>query len=489
MKPKLCAIIDDREPLPNDLQRLVGDIHFGDLLRRRRRYLDEMRAACTGADEVIVLRIADDTEQLLRRIEAERGKWLWLRLPTMIAPLDLERLDFVIRKMRFALGSMLIGPVMEDDAPMVLTPRDALALLPLSSSKERRSLVLQLQNAAESLATPLRCIDLRRADALRDFLSGATEPRNFNRLSAEKGVFVKSSADIGKMRAEHGFFQYASPEMRRFLLPTFGYSETDGRASYRMEHLRIPDAGLQFVLGSFTDAQFEQLLEQFFAFIRSRHREEKSCSEVRDIGSVQIVSKLEARLETLAKSTHGARLDGFLEAGGHDGGVQGLQARALPLIEAALDNHGAEYLAFSHGDPCLSNILFDGRTGLFRLIDPRGAVAFEDALMHPLYDVAKFSHSICGGYDFVNNGLFSIAVNDALKLELQLHNGGTPDRLRSAFRTRLTDEGWDYRQTRAVEASLFLSMLPLHVDHERKLIAFALIAADIIAELENMTND
>ena len=79
MKPRLCAIIDDRESLPEDLERIVGDIHFGDLLRRRRRYIDELRAACAGADEVIVLRTAADTESLLRRIEAARGTWLWLR--------------------------------------------------------------------------------------------------------------------------------------------------------------------------------------------------------------------------------------------------------------------------------------------------------------------------------------------------------------------------------------------------------------------------
>ena len=489
MKPKLCAIIDDREPLPEDLRRLVGDIHFGDLLRRRRRYLDEMRAACAGADEVIVLRTAEDTETLLRRIEAARGKWLWLRLPTVIAPLDLERLDFVIRKMRFALSSMLIGPVMEDDAPMALTPRDALTLLPLTSGKERRSVVLQLQNDAEPLASLLHCVDLRRADALRDFLSGATEPRNFNRLSAEQGVFVKSSADIGKIRAEHGFFQHASPEMKRFLLPTFGYSEADGLASYKMEHLRVPDAGLQFVLGSFSGAHFDQLMEQFFAFVRSRPREQRTRSEVRDIGRAQILAKMQARLETLSARPHGSRLDAYLEAGGHEGGVRGLHARAVPLIEAALEGHVASHLVFSHGDPCLSNILFDGRTGLFRLIDPRGAVDYADALMHPLYDMAKFSHSICGGYDFVNNGLFSIEINDALHLELQLHNGGTPDQMRAAFCARLADEGWDYRQMRAVEASLFLSMLPLHVDHERKLIAFTLIAAEILNELETMTHD
>jgi hypothetical protein len=489
VRPRLCTIIDDREPLPEEMQRLVGDIHFGDLLRRRRRYLDEMRAVSAGADDVVVLRTGPEAEALSRRVEAARGPWLWLRLPTAIAPLDLDRLDFVIRKMRFALGSMLIGPVMEDDAPMALTQRDALAFLSVTSRKDRRSLVLQLEKDAAPLAAPLACVDLRQPDALRGFLSGATEPRAFNQLSAEAGIFEKSSTDIAKMKAEHGFFQHASPELRRFLLPTFGYAERDGRASYRMEHLRVPDAGLQFVLGSFPEAHFAQLLDQFFAFIRARPRAERPRAEVRAVGQAQIVEKLQTRLAAFRAMPQGARVSAYLEAGGLEGGLARLQARAVPLIGAALDAHGAAHLAFSHGDPCLSNILFDGRIGLFRLIDPRGAVTCEDALMHPLYDVAKFSHSVCGGYDFVNNGLFSIEIDDALRLDLQPYNGGTPDWMRAAFRARLAAEGWDYRQTRAVEASLFLSMLPLHADHDRKLIAFALIAAGILAELETDTDD
>jgi len=489
MKPQLYAIIDDRERLPQDLQRLVGDIHFGDLLRRRRRYIDELHRACAGATDVIILRSDAETERLQRQIEGARGDHLWLRLPTMIAPLNLDRLDFVIRKMQYALGSMRLGPVMEDDAPMVLTPRDALAVFAASAGKERRSLILQLGNDAEQLAEPLACVDLRNTDALRGFLSGATEPRAFNQFSAEPGIFTKSSSNIDKMRAEHGFFEIASSEMRRFLLPTFGYSEKGDRASYKMEHLQVPDAALQFVLGTFSEAHFDLLLDQFFAFIGARSKEHQERSSVRMTGHAQIVEKLHARLEAFLAMPVGRRVNSYLDAAGLSGGIADMQARSEALITQVLDTSALDYLAVSHGDPCLSNILFDGRTGLFRLIDPRGATTRQDALMHPLYDLAKFSHSICGGYDFVNNGLFSIEVTEDLGLELNRHRGGTPAWMKDRFRERLAGEGWSYAHVRAVETSLFLSMLPLHLDHERKLIAFALIAEEILNELEGNRMD
>jgi hypothetical protein len=129
-------------------------------------------------------------------------------------------------------------------------------------------------------------------------------------------------------------------------------------------------------------------------------------------------------MDRLAHSDAGRRIEAMLVAGGVEGGVIGLTERAVPLIEGALARHGSDFLALSHGDPCLSNILFDGRIGLFRLIDPRGATVRDAALMHPLYDLAKFSHSVLGGYDFVNNDLFGIEVGPHLKLELQFHRGG-----------------------------------------------------------------
>lgn len=485
MSPELHVIIDDRETPPPDIKHLIGDIHFGDLLRRRRRYIDELVAAAAGADDVVVLRSNEDAERLERRIESARGDTLWLRLPAVTAPLDMSRLDFLVRKMRYALEPILLGDVFEDDAPMVLLPQDAIALIIAAPGKERRSQILRLAEELTRVGHESEFVDLRQTEALRRFLSGATEPRGFNAVFADRGGdFVKSSSDIAKMKAEHDFFELAPPAMRRFLLPTFGYEERDGIAVYRMEHLRIPDAALQFVLGSFSEAHFDQLLDQFFAFIATRHREAVGLDEVRDRGREQILKKMQDRLKAFSETKEGASVDCILRSGGVAEGLPGLERRATRLIEEALSRHSADHLAFSHGDPCLSNILFDRRIGLIRLIDPRGATVRQDALMHPLYDLAKFSHSVCGGYDFVNNALFSIEVDADLKLELQRHRGGAPAWVRATFRQRLESEGWAWREVRAVEASLFLSMLPLHLDHPRKLLGFALIAEEILEELE-----
>lgn len=484
MSQRFHVIIDDREPPPPEVQRLSGDVHFGDLLRRRRRYLDELVAAASEADDTTVLRSDDEAEGLARRIEAARGEGLWLRLPTGIAPLNLSGLRFLIGKLRYALEPMLLTPVVEDDAPLVVFARQAVALLRAENSGDRRAEVLRIAQGAARVSHEVAFVDLRDPAALGQFLSGATEPRAFNQLSAERGVYVKSSTDIAKMRAEHGVYALARPEMQRFLLPTFGYEEDGQTARYRMENLRVPDAALQFVLGTFSETQFAHLLDQVFAFIAARDRDAVGRDAVEQKGRVQILDKLFVRLERLARTEAGVKIEAMLVAGGVPGGVNGLTERAVTLIERALQRHGSDYLAFSHGDPCLSNILFDARTGLFRLIDPRGATVRDEAMMHPLYDLAKLSHSILGGYDFVNNDLFAVAVGADMGLDLQLHRGGPRDWMQAAFRERLAQEGWDVAQVRAVEASLFLSMLPLHLDHAKKPLGFCLITRRILDELE-----
>lgn len=487
MTPKLSVIIDDRAIPSPELASLIGDMHFGDLLRRRKRYVDELAAASAGADDVIILRTPADADTLVRRIEAVRGDALWLRLPVTSAPLNMDALDPVIRKMRFALDPMLLAPVVEDDAPTVMYSSDAIDLMITPAGRERRSLLLQFAEKASPATHDIRFIDLRQPDALRDFLSHATEPRDFNTLSAKAGVFTKSSHDIAKIKAEYHYFQLASPAMQRFFLPTFGYTETEDSASYSMEHLRVPDAALQFVLGAMTESHLAQLIDQFFAFIEVRDRDVVGKNAVAETGRTQVLKKLHDRLNVFMAKPEGQKIDAYLVAGGVPDGIRGLEARATALVEKALSSYSGDFLAFSHGDPCFSNILFDSRIGLTRFIDPRGALTPADAMMHPLYDVAKLSHSVCGGYDFVNNGLFSVEVNAELTLEMHFHQGGAPAWVRDVFIKRLAKEGWDYAQIRAVEASLFLSMLPLHLDHPRKLLGFALIAENIIAELEALS--
>jgi hypothetical protein len=75
--------------------------------------------------------------------------------------------------MRYALEPMMLAPVFEDDAPMVLFAGHAIALLRADSAKARRAQVFQIAEDATHVDHTVPFVDLRDPSALGRFLSAA----------------------------------------------------------------------------------------------------------------------------------------------------------------------------------------------------------------------------------------------------------------------------------------------------------------------------
>ncbi|CUH79476.1 hypothetical protein [Tropicibacter naphthalenivorans] len=482
MSTELIVILDDRTPPSASVRAALGEVRFSDILRRRRTMRAELTDLAQDAGAEAVVHLSDDEQRdaLVARIRDAGEGVLYLRLPLCLPPTQAEPLRVLIQKARYALGTMLASQLRDDEAAAVLTGPDAIAVLTAPTPEARRAILLGMRDAQASITDHAQFIDIRQSRGLMYYLSGATELRQFNAAHLDGTVFHKQSADVAKMRAEHGYFHVAPPELKRFLLPTFGFWEKGDQAGYQMEHLAIPDAALQWVHHAFTPADFDALLAQMFDFLGTR----PAAQPAPDMARAQILDKLTTRMERFLTLPQGQSLNALLAASGPQGDLPQMMARAVPLIGRALQRTQHLPQVFSHGDPCFSNVLYDRRIGLMRLIDPRGAVAFDDALMHPLYDLAKISHSVLGGYDFVNNGLHRACLDRDLKLRLDWTTQGPPDWAGSAFRAHVDKVGYDIKDVRAIELSLFLSMLPLHSDHPDKLLGFALIAGRILEDLE-----
>ena len=134
-----------------------------------------------------------------------------------------------------------------------------------------------------------------------------------------------------------------------------------------------------------------------------------------------------------------------------------------------------------HGDLCFSNILYDVANNKYRIIDPRGRwgnTIFGDIK----YDLAKLRHSIVGGYDSINNGLFSIEYkNNSLKIST----------LKSVQHQKVSNDfdlwvskNWNLEQIKMIEGLLFISMLPLHNDDLKKQLAFYAVGVQRLNEID-----
>ena len=481
----VTVIYDDRRTPPSDINAIIGATRFSGILRKRLSLGEEVRRSCVegGATDLFHLIDERDAHHLAELIEDSQPNHAFLRLPSFLMPARPGGLPSAIDKGRYILQSMLLAPVFDDDAAALLTAPDAIALLRARGPANIRELAIGLAAERPTMLDHFGFVDLRRPEAFLAFMGDATEARHFNATARIGAVFRKTSSNRVKMAREYGFFHVVPERLKAFLLPTFDYAEDNERAGYSMERLNVPDAALQFIHFAFDERSFSTLVDRFFDFIRARPLREVGAAAVRERAERDILGKMNERLTECLASDGGRRLDRAREAAGPLGGLRAMGARADALVREAIKRDPSSALAIGHGDPCFSNILFDRRIGMFRLIDPRGARTLDEAWMHPLYDLAKFSHSAMGGYDFVNNDLFDCALDGELRLHLTLDNGGPPPWGQEILRERIEEEHSLF-VVRAYELSLFMSMLPLHMDHPRKLAGFALIAARLILDLE-----
>tara|TARA_S200000501_G_scaffold370688_1_gene412314 strand:- start:1624 stop:3135 length:1512 start_codon:yes stop_codon:yes gene_type:complete len=130
---------------------------------------------------------------------------------------------------------------------------------------------------------------------------------------------------------------------------------------------------------------------------------------------------------------------------------------------------------YAHGDFCLSNILYDSRINLIKLVDPRGHQEennFKEIIKSQKYDLAKLAHSFLGYYDLINVGeikadsyivnknCIEIKCNYSVNLYHELI-------YKKAYSYEFFD-GNPLKDYLPATVLLFLSMLPLHSDNKIK---------------------
>mgnify|MGYP000918997027 CR=1 FL=1 len=506
----ICLIYDDRADVSADIQALLGVQKFSQVLYRKRTLLEHVRSLVreAGIPEFIHLHrdsdLADFSDKL-HRSPAGAGDSSGVGVPTRrflyypsnVVPRRLEDARVFLQKLRYARRDIFI-PV--SDQELGTAGADASLLLWVGESRLRELLepiaardTPRVRRAAErslaSVGGAGDLTDLSRYDRFVEFLSSNFDVRHFNAVEHDALSVVKRSQDVAKIKREYTFLSLVDGPVLPFFLKPFAYTEEVqsgvATASYRLERLNVPDMAIQWVHGAFSLPEFHSFLDRLETYFRVRPMKPASAGEVAQAAQSLYAGKVEQRLERLRTLPEYALLEQMLARAASPTSLADLAQRWQQLAQriGPLDRSAA--LAFTHGDPCFSNILYDRRVQQMKFIDPRGADTPEDLFGHPYYDAAKLSHSVLGAYDFINHNLFELELDAGLRISLTL---AAPDlrEHQKAFATRMAELGFDYRVMRLYEASLFLSMLPLHVDVPKKVVAFALTAGGILDELEGM---
>lgn len=313
-------------------------------------------------------------------------------------------------------------------------------------------------------------------------ITGNFDARYFNTLKGNEYTLVKSSTNKKKIKSEYQFYHLLPDDMKFWFVMPFNYQESDNYASYTMERLHMTDLAIKWVHGSMDEAEFDELMDKYFFFFNCRHKKECSENEYKTVSNSLYIDKVRARINDFKNLAEYDRVEAFLTAS-NGLTIDDLVEKYFKLKKVIESK--ATYkceLVIGHGDPCFSNALYNKSTKTLKFIDPKGALSEDELWTNPYYDLAKLSHSVCGRYDFFNNALFDIKIEPDFSFNLEIPFDNTL--YKSIFKDKVEKNGFDYLSVRIYEASLFLSMLPLHIDNPHKVFGFILNVKNILEEIE-----
>lgn len=333
-------------------------------------------------------------------------------------------------------------------------------------------------------------MDLSIRNNFLTFITGGFDARFFNALAGDEYTVTKKSTKIDKIKSEYNFYYLLPDNMKMWFVQPYDYKEENGMASYTMERFHMTDIAIRFVHGAVSTEELKDILDKLFYFIRQRTTKSVSTEEAKAIADELYVEKLLVRMEDLKKLSEYEQFEHMIQMGTKYDSLQQVTDKYLELYEklntARMNREkGNSVLAVGHGDLCFSNILYNKEASILKLIDPKGAQSEDELYTDPYYDLAKLSHSICGCYDFFNSGLYQISVDRMMHCNLTIDTN--PSAYIGIFKSYLEQNGYDYKLVRLYEASLFLSMLPYHMDQPGKVFGFILNAMHILEEVEKCT--
>ena len=128
-----------------------------------------------------------------------------------------------------------------------------------------------------------------------------------------------------------------------------------------------------------------------------------------------------------------------------------------------------------HGDLCFANILIEDTYDFIRVIDPRGKFGTFDIYGDGRYELAKLMHTLEGKYDFIIEDMFDI---DVIGNTIEYHVHKQIDNITNVFLDVFRESIDNIQAVRLIEATLFLSMIPLHNDYKQR--QFAMLATGVM---------
>lgn len=489
MLKKVIVVYDDTVVADKLVKNITGPKSFGNTIFKRKtlkRRMAEVLMSNTFIVDVVDYRQEDSIEHLSGTLRDVPGNCCVMHLFSNYGIKDMESFHLLLEKAQFI------------NTNIVVKQQEKIVLVLFTSVEEYISYIRENQNLQGQIAfDKIKNYDVIYSDSLinlgelnnfMQFITGGFDARFFNALEGDEYTVTKRSSNKKKIKSEYEFYGLLPEEMKMWFVMPFAYKEEDTYASYTMERYHMTDIAIRWIHNAINLEEFDDILKRLFHFVTTRNTKAVSKNEYEEIEKNLYIDKVKERMEDLKKTSYYIKFNHFISSGTSFVNIENIVEKYEMLYEKVKQkNKLKSEFVVGHGDLCFSNILYNKETSMLKLIDPKGALKAEDLWTNPYYDIAKLSHSICGRYDFFNSGLYDIKIEADMKLTLSLEFNNTE--YVELFKGYLEKYGFDYTLVRLYEASLFLSMLPLHMDNPQKVFGFLLNAINILEEVERCIQD
>lgn len=305
--------------------------------------------------------------------------------------------------------------------------------------------------------------------------------RHFNELTYDplRNVITKKSKHIEAFRHQVRWYRQIPDDLAYFLPRIYDSSDGD-EPSISMEFMSIPTLSELFVgdrleIGAWNGVarKLSEILKLMDHYAFRSKLAEKLAEEV-------YIEKTQRRIRDFL--TQSPQASGWWV---WSGGRRVDLAYVCEMLHAYSHSNSltsVDRLTPIHGDLCFSNILYDHRVRQIKLIDPRGEFGVPGIYGDPRYDLAKLLHSYHGGYDFIVSDRFTARLDTSGELQCEfMDNQAWRHKITNILDEQLFSDPVLKQQCQAIEALLFLSMLPLHSDSPQRQLAMAYVGLHLFA--------
>tara|TARA_X000000368_G_C23051102_1_gene721439 strand:- start:1726 stop:3060 length:1335 start_codon:yes stop_codon:yes gene_type:complete len=304
------------------------------------------------------------------------------------------------------------------------------------------------------------------------------DTRYFNKIYKDADKYIKKSTKRDKLRNEFNFLNNLPQEIASYYIPVDSFSDDGNEAQYTMPKINFLDVSQRHINGNISqdDADvFFKSLDSYLTLVKNK--------TFRRTGNefLFIYEKTLQRYEDLKEISFFDKLESLIANHTSFGNIHAIYKKLFSLLESSKTEINEAGSILSHGDLCFSNILASKYFDKLVFIDPLGG-NIRDAHKSIYYDFAKLSHSIHGNYDLINNNLSRINFNSEMNISLDYHKEENIY-LFKKFEQLSSSFGLSSRLLRLIEASLFLSMLPLHKENEQKVNMLAIRGIEILNDI------